>query len=187
MVKSRFVWDEQDAADMLIQRPPDVVIEDERWTDAGLEALSETAAMALQTWLGVCGEIVVMGCDDRRIAGLNAEFRGKPRATNVLSWPAEEHEPRAPGAIPAKPAPGEWGDIAIAYETCVAEAQAADRPLAHHIIHLLVHAGLHLVGYDHEDDRDAETMQHVERSILKTLSIPDPYESNPQESHIAHD
>ncbi|WP_439957639.1 rRNA maturation RNase YbeY [Paracoccus albicereus] len=157
-------------------RPPDVVIEDERWSDAGLERLAETAALALQEWLRVSGEIVVMGCDDRRIAGLNAEFRDKPKATNVLSWPSAEHSPREPGAVPDAPQPGEWGDIAIAYETCVAEARAANRPLDHHVIHLLVHAGLHLVGYDHEDDRDAETMQQAERSILQRLSIPDPYE-----------
>lgn len=154
----------------------DTVIEDERWGAAGLDALADRAAAAAAGWLGAgAAEIVVMGCDDARIAALNADFRGKPRATNVLSWPSVEHEPHAPGARPALPEDEEWGDIAISYETCAAEAVAQGKPFADHVTHLLVHAVLHLVGYDHENDADAETMEAAERSILQTLGIPDPY------------
>ncbi|WP_299839344.1 rRNA maturation RNase YbeY [uncultured Paracoccus sp.] len=155
--------------------PPDVVIEDERWEEAGLEPLAERALDALQLWLGASGEIVVMGCDDARIAALNADFRGKPRATNVLSWPSVEHQPHEPGDRPNLPEDEEWGDIAISFDTCAAEALAQGKPFDHHVIHLLIHAGLHLVGYDHENDADAETMEAVERSILFTLGISDPY------------
>lgn len=173
------------AADESAEEPPswlapDLVIEDERWDAAGLEPLAGRALEALQHWLGAAGEIVVMGCDDARIAALNADFRGKPRATNVLSWPSVEHQPHAPGARPELPGDEEWGDIAISFDTCAAEAAAQGKPFDHHVIHLLIHAGLHLVGFDHENDLDAETMEAAERSILSTLDIPDPYAESPQ-------
>ncbi|WP_411958032.1 rRNA maturation RNase YbeY [Paracoccus homiensis] len=158
----------------------DCVIEDDRWDSAGLEALSERAVHAALTWHGLGGEVVVMGCDDARIAALNADFRGKPRATNVLSWPSVEHALREPGARPDLPDTEELGDIAIAYETCLAEAEAQGKSLDDHVTHLLIHAVLHLLGYDHENDPDAETMEATERSILSTLNISDPYQEKVQ-------
>ncbi|MFN3524743.1 MAG: rRNA maturation RNase YbeY [Paracoccus sp. (in: a-proteobacteria)] len=153
----------------------DCVIEDDRWQAAGLEGLAARAVTAALEWHEIGGEVVVMGCDDARIASLNADFRGKPRATNVLSWPAVEHLPHAPGARPDLPDTDELGDIAIAYDTCTAEAQAQGTPFDHHVQHLLVHATLHLLGYDHENDPDAQMMEATERAILATLDIPDPY------------
>lgn len=154
----------------------DIVLEDDRWEDAGLPAMAERAARAVGAWLEL-GEfqIVVMGCDDKRIAELNAEFRGKPKPTNVLSWPAVDFGPRPPGAAPEIPEIDELGDIAISYDTCLREAEAQGKPFADHATHLLVHAILHLAGYDHIDDQDAETMEDAERSILGKLGIPDPY------------
>ena len=68
----------------------DIVLEDDRWEDAGLPAMAERAARAVGDWLELGQyQVVVLGCDDARIAELNAEFRGKPKPTNVLSWPAE--------------------------------------------------------------------------------------------------
>lgn len=157
----------------------DCVIEDERWETAGLEALAGRAVDAALGWHRIGGEVVVLGCDDARIAALNADFRGKPRATNVLSWPSVEHLPRAPGARPDLPDSDELGDIAIAYETCAAEASAQGKPFADHVTHLLVHATLHLLGYDHQDDADAVTMEAAERAILAGLRIPDPYQETP--------
>lgn len=154
----------------------DCVIEDDRWDDAGLETIAVRAVAAALNWLGASGEVVVLGCDDARIAALNADFRGKPRATNVLSWPAVEHQPHEPGSRPELPAENELGDIAIAYETCADEARAQDKPFNDHVAHLLVHATLHLLGYDHLNDADAETMEASERSILADLNIPDPYQ-----------
>lgn len=154
----------------------DCVIEDDRWQAAGLDALSLRAVTAALTWHDIGGEVVVMGCDDARIASLNADFRGKPRATNVLSWPSVEHQPHAPGNRPDLPDADELGDIAIAYDTCAAEAQAQNKPFEDHVTHLLVHAVLHLLGYDHVNDADAETMENAERAILSGLNIPDPYQ-----------
>lgn len=154
----------------------DCVIEDDRWTEAGLEALAGRAVAAALEWHGIGGEVVVLGCDDARIAALNADFRGKPSATNVLSWPSVEHLPRDPGARPDLPEAGELGDIAIAFDTCTAEAEAQAKPFADHVSHLLVHATLHLLGYDHLNDADAELMESTERAILQQLQIPDPYQ-----------
>lgn len=154
----------------------DLVIEDERWEDADLMGMAERAAHAVGEWLGLEQfQVVVMGCDDQRIAGLNAEFRDKPRPTNVLSWPAMEFEEREPGEAPELPEIEELGDIAISYDTCWREAEAQGKPFADHATHLLVHAILHLAGYDHIDDQDAETMEDAERAILSKLGIPDPY------------
>lgn len=154
----------------------DCVIEDDRWQAAGLEDLAARAIAATLSWHRIGGEVVVMGCDDARIAALNADFRGKPQATNVLSWPSAEPEPRAPGSAPAPTGEEELGDIAIAFETCVAEARAQGKPFDHHVQHLLVHATLHLLGYDHMNDLDAELMETTERRILDGLGIPDPYQ-----------
>ncbi|QBX34195.1 rRNA maturation RNase YbeY [Paracoccus liaowanqingii] len=153
----------------------DCVIEDDRWEAAGLEDLAARAVEAALSWHRIGGEVVVMGCDDARIASLNADFRGKPRATNVLSWPSVEHLPHPPGEAPEIPDEDELGDIAIAFETCVAEAQAQGKPFDHHVLHLLVHATLHLLGYDHDTDPDAERMETTERAILARLDVPDPY------------
>lgn len=153
----------------------DIVIEDDRWDTAGLEALAERAGRATLDWLGMDADIVVMGCDDARIADLNADFRGKPQPTNVLSWPSVEHVDHAPGAHPPRPDTDELGDIAIAFETCTREAAEQGKGFEDHVTHLLVHAVLHLAGYDHQNDADAETMEAVERSILLPLGITDPY------------
>ena len=123
------------------------------------------------------GLIVHLGCDDVRIAALNADFRGKAQPTNVLSWPSAERGPEAEGARPAPPDPAdpELGDIALAFETCAAEAAAADKPLEDHLTHLVVHGILHLLGYDHVRDGDAALMERIEAEILGKLGIRDPY------------
>ena len=156
----------------------DCLIEDARWGVAGLEPLAQKAALASLRHLGLrpdAFEISVMGCNDARIATLNADFRGKPQPTNVLSWPSEERGSDTPGARPAAPDPGELGDIAIAYDTCQREAAEQGKPFQAHVTHLLVHATLHLLGYDHIDDQDAALMEKLEVEILATLGLEDPY------------
>jgi probable rRNA maturation factor len=86
----------------------------------------------------------------------------------VLSFPTE-----AGGA--ANGVPALLGDIVIAYETVKREALAQDTPFLHHLAHLAVHGFLHLHGYDHEAEDEAETMERLERQILARLGIPDPY------------
>ena len=158
----------------------DVSLEDDRWID--LEGRAHAALLAVLTHLDLDeGEVSVLGCDDARIATLNAEFRGKPTPTNVLSWPSEERAADTPGALPHLPtAPHEveWGDIAIAYDTCAAEALAQSKPFDAHVTHLLVHGILHLLGFDHENDADAQLMERLEVEILDTLGVPDPYQGS---------
>ncbi|MCP3970369.1 MAG: rRNA maturation RNase YbeY [Rhodobacteraceae bacterium] len=156
----------------------EAIIEDVRWDGAGLPGLAARAARAVLTHLGLgpeAFEIGLLGCDDARIAVLNADFRGKPQPTNVLSWPSEDRAPQNPGSIPAPPGPGELGDIAIAFDTCVREAADQGKPIEHHVTHLLVHGMLHLLGYDHMDGCDAARMEGLEVEILATLGVPDPY------------
>ncbi len=156
----------------------DVIIEDARWADLKLEQLAQVAVVQTLDYLNLKGfEATLLGCDDARISGLNADFRGKPAATNVLSWPSDERAPEQDGATPLIPDPTdpELGDIAISYDTCAAEARAADRPMADHVTHLVVHGVLHLLGYDHERDADATLMEGIETQILGKLGLPDPY------------
>lgn len=161
-----------------------VMIEDDRWDAVGLAALSAAPIKAALSHLSLNAEpyeIVVMGCDDARIAALNAEFRDKPRPTNVLSWPAQDLGPLIPGEPPAKPEPDPFddatplGDIALAFETCKAEAEAQQKSFANHVTHLVLHGTLHLLGYDHENDADAARMEALEVEVLARLGIESPY------------
>jgi probable rRNA maturation factor len=113
-------------------------------------------------------ELAIVLSDDSAIRALNRDWRGKNAPTNVLSFPAA-----APGK--ARSASPYVGDIVIAYQTMAREAVAEGKPFNHHLTHLAVHGFLHLLGYDHENDRDAEKMERLERKILKRLAIPDPY------------
>ena len=119
--------------------------------------------------------------DDARIATLNADFRGKPQPTNVLSWPSEGRGADVAGEDPERPEPGEdddpemLGDIAIAWETCAREAEAQGKPMVDHVTHLVVHGVLHLLGYDHVEDADAAVMERLEVGILASLGVSDPY------------
>lgn len=159
----------------------DVILEDDRWQGLGFEALAERAACEVFLHLGLEAEdweIAVLACDDARIAELNADFRDKPTATNVLSWPSEERGAEIDGESPEEPEPGfdpELGDIAISYDTCAREAEAAGKPIAEHVTHLMVHGVLHLLGYDHIRDKDATLMEGLETVILGKMGIADPY------------
>jgi probable rRNA maturation factor len=116
-------------------------------------------------------ELAVMLTDDAGIRALNGNWRGIDKPTNVLSFPALQ--PTRLGG--ADDAPRMLGDIAIAYETTRKEADDEHKPFDHHLSHLAVHGFLHLIGYDHENDDDAEAMESLEREILAQLGIPDPY------------
>lgn len=161
----------------------DIMIEDPRWQDAGLGPLAETACAAVMAHLGYGEEweISLLACDDARIAELNADFRGKPQPTNVLSWPSDERAAEEPGTAPERAEPDfpgepiELGDIAIAYDTCLREAADAGRDFSAHVTHLLAHGTLHLLGYDHIDDKDADLMEGLEVEILGKMGISDPY------------
>lgn len=162
----------------------DTVIEDPRWEGLGLTALATRACQAALAHLDLPDQgftLCLMGCDDAHIATLNADFRGKPQPTNVLSWPSEERAADYAGEVPTRPEAGaaddpeNLGDIAIAWETCLAEAEAAGKTMDDHVTHLVIHGLLHLLGYDHIDDIDATLMETTETRILETLGISDPY------------
>ncbi|MBI1219140.1 MAG: rRNA maturation RNase YbeY [Rhodobacteraceae bacterium] len=162
----------------------DTMIQDPRWQGFGLADAAERAARTTLAAQGLDPDrfaISLMGCDDVRIAALNGDFRAKPAPTNVLSWPSDERGAAADGGRPDRPDPGtpdspaELGDIAIAWETCVAEASVAEKPLHDHVTHLIVHATLHLLGYDHIREGDATRMEATETGILASLGVADPY------------
>ena len=116
-------------------------------------------------------ELAVMLTDDSGIRTLNSNWRGIDKPTNVLSFPALQPT----GSGTPDDAPRMLGDIAIAYQTTRKEADDEQKPFDHHLSHLAIHGFLHLIGHDHEQDGDAETMEALEKEILAQLGIPDPY------------
>ena len=150
----------------------DVIVDDPRWAEAvELSALGGRACAAALSDQGFDPddhEIVLLACDDARIARLNADFRGKAGPTNVLSFPSV-------ALAPGESAPEELGNVAIAFDTCAREAAEQGKPFDAHVAHLIVHAALHLLGHDHEGDAEAEAMEAAERRILRALGVPDPY------------
>ena len=115
-------------------------------------------------------EVALLFTDDQAIAEINAEWRGKNAPTNVLSFPAPADMP-----VPA----GETrplGDVVLAYGVVAREAADQGKTLRDHTTHLILHGVLHLLGYDHEDDEEAEEMERLEAGILKGLGISNPYE-----------
>jgi probable rRNA maturation factor len=129
---------------------------------------------AVEAWVpafaGMSGEmeslsVAILLTDDAEVRQLNRDHRRQDKPTNVLSFPA------------AETAIGHLGDLALAYETCAREANEQGKPLGHHLAHLVVHGVLHLTGWDHEADAEAEAMERLERTVLARLGVPDPYAS----------
>lgn len=141
------------------------------WPDeAALTRLVDRAVSAAFAETAAAGpsELSIVFSNDAHIRTLNAGWRDKDKATNVLSFPAFPF-PRG-GKLPPM-----LGDIVLAAETVAREAALEDKPFENHITHLVIHGLLHLLGYDHETDAEAEEMEAIERSALARLAIPDPY------------
>ncbi len=149
----------------------DIMIEAGNW--ARLESVEALASKAAEAAVAVADEAdedfeaSVMLTDDAHIQELNRTWRAKDKPTNVLSFPA----PEPPGAT----GPRHLGDIALAYETLVRESEDESKELAHHFAHLIVHGVLHLLGYDHEANDEAEAMEALEIEALARLGIANPY------------
>lgn len=144
----------------------DVEVEDEAWTTAlpQAEMLARGAALAALDAEEAAHEgVTILLADDEAVRDLNARFRGKDAATNVLSFPAPPNPER------------HLGDVALAYGVCAREAAEQGKSIGHHLQHLTVHGVLHLLGYDHIGDDEAEAMESLERAVLAHLGVPDPY------------
>jgi probable rRNA maturation factor len=152
----------------------DILIESEAWQmlpgaeEVARRAIAFAAASTDET-RHRNAELSVLFCDDETIAVLNGRWRGQEKPTNVLSFPALPLH----GAAPLDKTP--LGDIAIAYETLVREAAESGKTASAHLAHLVVHGFLHLVGYDHQVDDEAERMERLERDILARIGVADPY------------
>lgn len=151
-----------------------IEVEDGAWRALpGLETLareSVAAALARAGQDATACEIALLFTSDDAIAEINADWRGKAKPTNVLSFPAPADMP-----IPAgEPRP--LGDIVMAHGVIVREAAEQGKTLRDHTAHLIVHGVLHLMGFDHETEGDAHEMEMLETDILKGLGIADPYE-----------
>ncbi len=119
-------------------------------------------------------ELSLVFTDDESIRAINAEWRGQDKPTNVLSFPAF---PVTPGGMPGPM----LGDIIFAEQTLTREAADLGKSFDDHLTHLMVHGFLHLFGYDHIEDEDAEKMEGLETRILAGLGLSDPYGDDPDE------
>ena len=145
----------------------EIEIDSPLWTaEPGTETCVREAIAAAAARVPSVGEVSVLLTDDAAVRSLNCDWRGIDKATNVLSFSAAKQPPGLPPML---------GDIAIAYESLAREADAEGKPALHHLAHLVVHGYLHLMDYDHQTDPEAETMEALERDILRTLLIPDPF------------
>ena len=140
---------------------------DERWDQPPL-TWEENIAHSLEKSTEIlekdfsCMEVSVVLSNDTEVQNLNKTFRHKDTPTNVLSFDSEIED--------------ELGDIILAYETVMREARETDIPFLDHTLHLIIHGFLHLLGYDHEEESNAEKMEDMEIKILKSLNIKNPYE-----------
>ncbi len=145
----------------------DVLVHSKLWqSEDDAPPLVRRAVTAAAAMLGISrAELAIVLTDDAAVRRLNHTWRGADKATNVLSFPSNA----------MSGAQAHLGDIVLAYETIAREARMERKPLAHHLAHLAVHGFLHLSGYDHVHDADAEAMERLEGTILQRLGIPNPY------------
>ncbi len=138
--------------------------------------ISDTLS-ALADMVGVRrGEISVQLVDDETIRKLNAAYRQKDRPTNILSFPAHQmREGKELEELLAQAIPILWGDIVLAFQTIEEEARVEHKTINAHLAHLLAHGLLHLLGYDHVEEKAAETMEALESNLLAKLGIDNPY------------
>jgi probable rRNA maturation factor len=147
-----------------------LIVECEGWRALGdVEVVVLRAYIACAATVGAIAdrEVSILLSSEEAVAALNGRYRGKPQPTNVLSFPAAVFSPTA--------AESPLGDIIIAYETVLREADEESKPPLDHLSHLVVHGLLHLAGFDHQSDDEAERMERLEREILERIGVPDPY------------
>lgn len=146
----------------------DLIVEDDSWAALGdIEALCRRAFDAASAAAPVGeGNLALMLAGDDALCDLNRTFRGKDKPTDVLSFPS------LPMDRPF------LGDIAVAYGISASDAELQGKTLSDHLVHLLIHGYLHLLGFDHETDKDAADMEALEIKALASLDIANPYLTN---------
>ena len=149
--------------------PIDIQVQSPLWDAQPLAAqTARDAIAAAATALATPdGEVSIVLTDDTSMQKLNRDWRGIDQPTNVLSFPAAKAAAQGPSPL--------LGDVIVAYETIEREAAEQAKPFQHHLAHIVVHGYLHLLGYDHQTDSEAGTMEGLERDILSRLRIADPY------------
>jgi probable rRNA maturation factor len=171
----------------------DILTHDDRWDaltihcpallqDCLIVTLHEvmTHIPSVKSVLAASLELSVVLTDDREIQQLNLDYRQKDKPTNVLSFEGAKPFEKVCADLSVQGKnhpPVALGDLVLSYDTILQEAQDQDKQLKDHLTHLIVHGLLHLMGYDHEDDADAEVMEDLEAFILKThFKIANPYQ-----------
>ncbi len=156
----------------------DLLFDSPFWGKSKLGCRSLVPMLVDLTWAnvpkkpkGIIPEVTITLTDDSYIQELNRDHRSKDKPTNVLSFPNFENMTEIPAGIGEVPI----GDIMVAFETVKRESIEQEKPLNHHFSHMIVHGFLHLLGYDHILDHQAEEMEALEVKILKKLDIPNPY------------
>ena len=149
-----------------------LVVEDAKWrkNPATLKLVRRAARLALDHPPRRRRTVTILLTDDKRLKHLNRQFCAKDKPTNVLSFAALD------GARPKPGMPWLLGDVVLTSGVIAREAKAQRKSVQHHLSHLAVHGVLHLLGYDHEQDRDAEAMEALEIAALAGMGIANPYE-----------
>ena len=151
----------------------EVIIEDKAWRK-DLPDAEELAAACFRAAAGLepalCGGVALLLTGDASVRSLNKQFRNIDKPTNVLSFPARKHGVGEADTL---------GDIAIARETCMREAREKGASNRDYTAHLIIHGLLHLIGYDHQTDDDADDMERREAAILHSLGAANPYLDDP--------
>jgi probable rRNA maturation factor len=153
---------------------------EEDWQRVAQRAVDAALDTSPYGWLRerrFTAEISVRLTDDDEVQALNRAYRGKDKPTTVLSFPLVQHD-LLEGLTNSDDGEVLLGDIVLASGVCATEAAAKAVPVATHATHLIVHGLLHLLGYDHQGDAEAEAMEAIERSALASIGIADPYVVN---------
>jgi probable rRNA maturation factor len=158
----------------------DILLEDQRWAgrmdiDSVVNSVVQTALEVTNVTLNEMAEASFTFADDKRLQELNKIWRKKDSPTNVLSFPAAEG-----AALKTSPL---LGDVVLAYETIDREASEEGKVFTHHAAHMIAHGFLHLIGFDHENDVQADEMERVETKVLSRLGMPDPWASRENEGN----
>ena len=168
-----------------------IIFKDKRWVNIPLEAIAKGALkLIIDKFLGQDNnfEVSILASADAEIKELNKNFRGNNTSTNIISWPEHESQIKQPGHFPEQINKYQsrsegvtfLGNLAISFERCSTEAIEKNIHFEDHILHLLLHGCLHLIGFDHQNELDANLMEDIEIRLLSGVGIKNPYELNDQ-------